>query len=289
MANTLITPTVIAREVLDRLYETTVMANLIHRDYEGDFTGKQGDTITVRQPAQFTANTFVRATGITVQNATEASFTVSLDTLLDVSFNVTAEELTLKIDDFSNRLLAPAAEALAQKVDTSILTGMVAGAGSTVGVDGTPSTNPTLLVDAHKVLNDNKVPKADRFAILTTTVAANYKKDALFVQAHQSGSTDGLREASLGRKFGFDLYETTNLPAGGDGVAAHRTAYALVTRTLETPLGVSPSQVATVDYKGLGVRVVQSYDITKKQDVVSIDLLCGFKLLDAARAVKILG
>lgn len=294
MANTLITPSVIAREILDRLYETTIMAQLVHRDFEPDFQGNQGDTITVRRPAVFTVTEFVRATGIVPQDITEGSFTVTLDKIPDVSFAVTAEELTLKIDALSDRYLQPAAEAIAQYVDTKLLaTVIAAGVTQTVGVDGTPSTNPTLLVDAGKILNDQKVPKPNRYTVLTTTVGANYSKDTLFHQADKRGDTVGLTEATIGRKFGSDIYESTNTPTAGvlagDSVMFHKSAVALVTRTLAAPVGLAPSQVSTVNYKGLGLRVVQSYDINKKQDMISVDLLCGFKLLDAARAVRILG
>lgn len=290
MANTLITPSVIAREVLDRLYERTIVAQLVHRDFDGDFTGKNGDTITVRRPAVFAVNEFVRASGITVQDATETSFTVSLDKLPDVSFAVTAEELTLKVDDFSARFLSPAAEAIAQYMDTQLLA-LLAGAGvtQTVGVNATTPTDPKLLIDAGKLLNDNKVPTNDRHAVLTTAAAANFSKDALFLNAEVRGDTEGIREAIIGRKMGWDVYHSTLLPAGGESALFHRTAAALVTRTLAAPMGLNPSQVSTVSYKGFGLRVVQSYDVTKKQDVISVDMLCGFKLLDATRAVKLLG
>ena len=78
MPNTIITPSVIAREILDRLYEKTLMAQLVFRNFDGDFTGKQGDTITVRRPAQFTANVFDRAVGIVLQDIVEGSFNVTL-------------------------------------------------------------------------------------------------------------------------------------------------------------------------------------------------------------------
>ena len=44
-----------------------------------------------------------------------------------------------------------------------------------------------------------------------------------------------------------------------------------------------------VSYKGLSVRVVQDYDVTYKQDIISLDILCGVETLDATRAVKLNG
>jgi hypothetical protein len=102
---TLITPSVIASTALPTLYNTALLLPLMNRDYEADFGGKQGDTITVRTPASFTVQEFNRGSGITLQDPVEGSFTVTLDKLLDISWAVTAEELTLELDRFDERLL----------------------------------------------------------------------------------------------------------------------------------------------------------------------------------------
>ena len=99
-----------------------------------------------------------------------------------------------------------------------------------------------------------------------------------------------LREASLGRKFGFDTYMDQNvLKDEGEiiqSLAFHKNAFALVTRPLALPNGAA--KAAIVNYDGFGLRVVYGYDITKKTDTISIDMLCGMKTLDASLAVKML-
>lgn len=57
MANSFLTPDVIAREALIVLENNLIMANLVHRDYSNEFVNV-GDTITVRKPASFVANNF---------------------------------------------------------------------------------------------------------------------------------------------------------------------------------------------------------------------------------------
>src|SRR5258708_6475383 len=108
MANTLITIGAIARMALANLYERTIMAQLVTRDYDADFNGATGDTGPTRKRAIFAAPAFDRTAGITVQDATEASTTVKLDTLLDVSFAVTSEQLVLSVQDFNTQLIVPA-------------------------------------------------------------------------------------------------------------------------------------------------------------------------------------
>ncbi|WP_219470828.1 P22 phage major capsid protein family protein [Nonomuraea rhizosphaerae] len=309
MANTFLTPTVIARAALATLYETTVMAMLVHRDYEEEFAARIGDTVNVRKPAVFQANEYVRANGIQIQNAQETSIPVTLNHFADVSFAVTTEELTLKIEDFGVQLLNPAMEAIAQKIDRDILAlrddvlqevGVTAAGGvqfpaNPVGKNMYAYSNPRVAIDARRVLNQRNVPSADRYIVVGPEIEALWLGDDLFNRADARGDTDGLREASLGRRvFGHDPYQTQNIKVPAQttgnsksevGMAFHRTAFALVTRPLVLPQGAANAAVAS--YKGFGLRVVMDYDIDKKQDVVSIDCLYGTKTLDANRAVLI--
>lgn len=297
MANTFLTPNVIARAALATLYETTVMANLVFRDYEREFVGRVGDTVTVRKPPTFTALEYNRTSGITVQDATESGIPVVLNHFADVSFAVTSEELTLEIDDFTERLLGPALEAISQKIDADLLA-LRADVVQSIGtVTGELWSDPRSLIGAGRVLNQAKVPMSQRYAVVGPVQGAEWMKDELLHEAQRRGDTEGLHEASLGnRLFGFDPYMTnhitiptpgTGIPTTETGIAFHRTAFALVTRPLELPRGAS--QAAVQSYKGFGVRVVIDYDMDKKQDVVSVDTLYGTKTIDANRAVKIQG
>ncbi|MFB8772105.1 P22 phage major capsid protein family protein [Streptomyces broussonetiae] len=300
MANTFLTPDVIAQRALATLYETTVMAQLVHRDYEADFRGKVGDTITVRKPATFTASDFDRATGIVTQDATESGVPIVLDHLADVSATVTTEQLTLDIENFGEQLLDPMMEAISQKIDRDLLLlrdDITAEVGVVAGDNEYAWDNPRTLIEAGRVLDTAKVPMTERRAATGPTMASKWLADPLFHEADKRGSTEGLQEASLGRRvFGFDPYMTQNIarPAQTSGnsttevgVAFHKTAFALVTRTLEIPPGAQDA--AIMNYKGFGLRVVYDYDIKYKQTVVSVDCLYGTKTLDANRAVLIKG
>ncbi|WP_282698230.1 P22 phage major capsid protein family protein [Streptomyces sp. CC208A] len=300
MANTFLTPDLIAQRALATLYESTVMAQLVHRDYEADFRGKQGDTITVRKPATFTATDFNRATGIVPQDATESGVPIVLNHLADVSTTVTTEQLTLDIEDFGVQLLDPMMEAISQKIDRDLLAlrdDITQEVGVVAGDNEFAWDNPRSLIEAGRVLDTAKVPIPDRRVAVGPTTASKWLGDPLFHEADKRGSTDGLTDASLGRRvFGFDPYMTQNIakPAQTSGnsttevgVAFHKTAFALVTRTLDVPPGAQDATI--MSYKGFGLRVVYDYDIKYKQTVVSVDCLYGTKTLDANRACLIKG
>lgn len=315
MANTFVTPTMIAQRALATLYNDAVLAGLVNRDYDGDFTGKQGDTVNVRVPVVFTADAFDRTEGIVIQNATEERFPLVLSSLADVSFDVTSEEMLLDIDDFAARLIQPAMEAINQKVDGDLADELVAAARQTPvsGGDfvqqeaggGIVTTNDDTeplkaLVAARVKLGRAKLPTLNRSAVISPEGAGAALSGTLIVQANQRGDTDGLVEAAIGRKFGFDTFESQVLgdnPEGSgrhaaDGVAFHRDAIVLATRALEIPLGKQDANghavgAAVEQYKGMGLRVVYDYDVVHKQDVISIDFLYGTRAVRPYGAVQL--
>lgn len=118
MPNTILTPQIIANEALMVLQSNLTMANLVHRDYSKEFV-KVGDTITVRKPATFVAKNFTGQTE--AQDITEGSVTVKMDRFRDITVNVGSKEMTLDIKDFSEEVITPAMQAMAQQIDADLL------------------------------------------------------------------------------------------------------------------------------------------------------------------------
>ena len=274
MANTFLTMDMIAKEALMILRNNAVMAGLVHRDYSNDFVAGVGDTITIRKPATFTVKDFVESTGITVQDATEEKQTVKMDKFYDVSFAVTSKDLTMNISDFSAQLLVPAMMAFRDKIDAEIIKVAETATNKVTHAEGLIA--PADVISVRKLLNDGATPLSMRSLVVGTQAEADLLSSELFVSADKVGSTEGLKEASLGRKFGFDTYVDQNV--GKKSLAFHKNALALVTRPLALPQGNKES--AIVNYDGFGLRVVKDYDINHKKDIISIDMVCGVALLN---------
>ena len=274
MANTFLTIDMIAKEALMILRKNAVMAGLVHRDYSKEFVAGVGDTITIRKPATFIVKDFVESTGITVQDATEEKQTVKMDKFYDVSFAVTSKDLTMNISDFSEQLLVPAMMAFRDKIDAEIIK-VAEGATHTV-THAEGLIAPADVISARKLLNDGATPLSMRSLVVGTQAEADLLSSELFVSSEKVGGTEGLKEASLGRKFGFDTYVDQNV--GKKSLAFHKNALAFVTRPLALPQGNKES--AIVNYDGFGLRVVKDYDINKKKDIISIDMVCGVALLN---------
>ena len=244
MTNTLLTPQVIAREALDTLYAQTVMLPLVHTDHSAEFTGgKVGDTVTIRKPATFTAQEFTGT--ISTQDIAETSTSVTLSKHLDVSIPITSKELTLSLDDLNVQVLAPAMEAFAQAVD-ALLLGLYVDVYNTVGTAGTTPDGIDDITGCGRVLNLNKVPMLGRNLVVDPYASDKFEQIATFHEADKVGDAGtALREASLGRKFGFDI-------AMGQNVATHSNGTLAVTGTLAINGAVSAgASTIAVDATGL--------------------------------------
>ena len=199
MANTILTVQEIAREMLPLLKEALVMPNTVNRNYSSEFVGK-GDKIIVEKPAVFVADEF--GTTINLQDISERSVTVTMDTLADVSFSISAKDFALKMPEFRTKYLKSAVQAIAEKVNQD---------GLALYKDipyfyGTAGTTPDELKDiaqGRKVLNDNKAPIMDRYAVWDTAAESEFIILDSIVNAEKSGSTAALRAASMGDIFGF--------------------------------------------------------------------------------------
>ena len=282
MANTFLTPDIIAREALMVLRNNAVMAGLVHRDYSDEFVAGVGDTITIRKPAKFEAKEYNGS--IDVQDATESGVAVKMDKHLDVSFAVTSKQMALDIADFSEQLLKPAMQAFADKIDGYLL-GLASGITNEVSYTSGTDKIQDKIVDARKYLTTAAAPMTERRFVYGADVEADLLKTDLFISAEKVGDEGtALREASLGRKFGLDFYVDQNV--GTDNIVFHKNAFALVTRPLELPMGAKDNS-AIVNYDGFGLRVVYGYDMDTKTDTISIDMLCGVKTLDKDLAAVI--
>ena len=78
-------------------------------------------------------------------------------------------------------------------------------------------------------------------------------------------------------------------PQGEYNFAFHRNAIALVTRPMELPRQGIGAASANVNYNGLSVRVVLTYDGKAQGTRVTLDILAGIKTLDTNLGAVFLG
>ena len=113
MANALITPTIIAQEALFQLENNLQMANQVHREYREEFV-KVGQSVNIRKPVKF-----VTSNGATLvkQDVEEANTSITVSSQKHVGWEFSSIDLTMTIEEYSERYITPAMITLAQTVD----------------------------------------------------------------------------------------------------------------------------------------------------------------------------
>lgn len=188
MANTILTPSMIAKEALMAFKNQLGFTKNINKQYSEEFAkkgAKIGSSVTIRKPPRFTV-----ADGATLvnQDVTEESTSLSLDKQKHVAFKFSSVELTLSVDEFRKRYIDNAVIALANQVDSD---GLLMAYQSTFNSVGTPGTVPSALLtylQAQQKLNEMACPKGNKRSFhinpaASTSIVDNLK--SLFQSSEQ--------------------------------------------------------------------------------------------------------
>lgn len=279
MAHTFLEVKEIARQALPRLIENLVMPGLMHKDFSNDFVQGKGATIQVRRPNTLVAKAFT--TEIEPQDITDGSIDVKLDKFADVSVKLSALEMATNVDDLNRIFIEPAAVALAEKINAD---GLALLKEITASASGDPKTLAPFS-QAGMVLNKAKVPLTPRYGVWSPDALADFQTIPAIVNAEKSGSTAALRAGSIGRVFGIDNYMAQGVDSASMlGAVFHPFAFAFVTRPLAVPKGV---ECYTTSYNGITLRVTRGYDMATKNEIISMDVLYGYKTMDKTLATKV--
>ena len=221
MANTFLTPEVVAKEALMVLTGNLVMADLVHRDYSDEFVSV-GDTVSIRKPAKFVAKNFTGTAE--AQDITEGSVSVKLDRFRDVTVAVTSKQMSLDIADFSAQVVEPAMQAIAQAIDQDLLAVAVAQAGM-VKAGTENATDLADIAALAKHLDIAKAPIQNRSLVLHPEHKYRYALTENLSNVSYAGDNETLRDALLGRVYTLDTYMDQNAPDSAAATPGTATAF----------------------------------------------------------------
>lgn len=198
-----------ANESLAILTENMVAGNLVHRDFSS-VLANYGDVVNTRKPAEFEAKRKTNTDDVTDQDASATNVQVALNQHFHVSFMIRDGEESMSLKNLSDEFIRPAMIAQARSIDKIILGQAPRFLANSAGRLGTALTIDSL-VDADMIMNENKAYMSGRNMMLTAKSQADLLKIAAFTNADQVGDNgQAMREAWLGRKFGFNLFMAQN-------------------------------------------------------------------------------
>jgi hypothetical protein len=239
-------PTVWSPAMLMAFQENAVAAGLTNRTYEGDAASGNTVKVTTGTPVSiknYAAGVISDGDSGTIPRTTapDPVATTQVDLLIDQE-----KSFDFLIDDIDRRQAAgsldvfatSAGQGLVDDADTFILAQIyAAGTALTAAALADGDAAFDKVRDLRKALRKNHVPNSQLALVINAEyeallVGADSKLTAMDV----SGTTDGLRNASIGRLLGFDVYVSENLPnvAKPQAVAFHTSAYAFVSQITET-------------------------------------------------------
>ncbi len=223
MANTFVNPTEVAREALRQVKNNCVMAELVFRGYEGEWQRtsqgwKVGQSVTLKAPVYFRVKD-----GATIDTVEllERSTTFTLSYRKHVAWPITSEEMTYKIDKFSERFIKPAAQALANYIDTTLL-GLYKSIPAQVGTPGVTPSSFLTIAKANAYLSEMSTPENDRRLVVDPQAQA-YMADALKGLFYPSIVGKAVEKSKFGMIAGFDTYTSQNVNTHTAGTSAGQT------------------------------------------------------------------
>jgi hypothetical protein len=169
MANSLLTINMITREAVRLWKNTNAFLRNISTQYDDQFArpgAKIGATLRIRLPNDFTVRYGQAAS---VQDTNEQEITLAMANQVGVDLSYSTADLTLSVDDFAERFIAPAINVTAGAIATGIMATSEGGVSNYVdnesgGVVITPTT--TTVLNAKAILDTQSAPEMNRRLVI---------------------------------------------------------------------------------------------------------------------------
>lgn len=223
-SNTILTPVQITRKALAILHNNLVFAKGVNRQYSQEFGkvgAKIGSTVNVRKPNRYFVRTGAAANP---QGTGEEYVPLTLNRQWGVDVAFSSAELTLSLEDFSERILTPAMAKIAGQVDYEGLAqfvnvyNMVGTAGTTPGTSGGSATGlfqynaPIYALNAGMMLDNSAAPRDNKRRVVINPAAMAQSVSGLSgLFNSQAAIGEQYRAGVLGEALGFEFAMDQNI------------------------------------------------------------------------------
>lgn len=224
MTNAVVTTDIIAKESLAMLNNNLGCLETFHRAYEDEFAKKVhgyevGETISIRRPHDPRPRT---GSTMQIKEVIEGKIPMTVNKVYGHDFKFSSQELTLKIEDLSERVIKPAMTNIVNKVVQDILSDSYVRFNNWLGVTGTKLDSYADFSVMPERMDLCAVPEDGRYSVLHTqdTYALLNSQTGLYIEGVNK---DAYRKARLGMIADVETYKTQVAPIHTNGTATNTT------------------------------------------------------------------
>lgn len=292
MAHTLYSPEQAARATLASLRWLTNLPRTVRQDFSAEFVAGRGQTVNVLGPISAgKAKVYTKAQrdareAIQFNDLEQAWFPVKLEDQIYNALRLPDDFATFTLTDLTRQVLIPQAESVVNDLAAPLIAEMsgIATDAKIPAMAADGSNALQVLIKARQVLNERHIPTDGRYFAVGADLEAAILSLPQLQKVNESGSSEVLRNATIGRLFGFEIVADPAL-AADFGIAYHKDAFAHIMRPSRQPEGAAKS--ATVAQDGFALRWIQHYNPLQLEDQSVVDAFYGAATLDANRAVSV--
>lgn len=184
-----------------------VLAGALDHRTEEKFVAGTGKTVEVRTIASLApAGDLNTDNEATTEDLSETKVGVVIEKHFYKSVALSAEDMTLNIEDFSSQVLAPMVDAIVTSIESYTNAKLAANAG---GKTGSTYKAPVTLADcarANRWFTDHKIIPQGRFAFIgSESEEALLQLDAFTAATYGNDGPLALRDATIGKRLGMNF------------------------------------------------------------------------------------
>ncbi|WAB08714.1 major capsid protein [Streptomyces phage Andris] len=276
----IVKPEKIAATAAVALEQSLVVPALFQREGIDAYKGAENDTINVKVEGVLPFRTYGwrndRSAPISFDDYSEKTVAVSFGGNTYSAVKMTDEQRDMDLGGWT-KLMAKQTEAIGRGLERGAVDTLLneqyavtlAGAKSGRDLRG-------VLIRAREVLNRFMVPREGRVLLVGSaweTALLSDDKLNLAGNVGEQEAVSALREASIGRRFGFDIVVSLEVPADA-AFALHRSAFIFATGAPTVPSSVTGG---TASHNGVALRWLQDYDANYLTDRSVVNTYRGFR------------
>ncbi|WP_167538561.1 P22 phage major capsid protein family protein [Streptomyces albofaciens] len=285
--NDIATSNMVAGASVAMLGAELVLGKTVFRDAEADFQGGHGSTVRIRVPKSIAPKKFEGSMDAIAQRITEQTVSLTLDTYAANPVDLTAEDMTLNVQDFTTQVVMPQTVGLAEYIEQTVASEFQKKIDTTTTTDGAlvidPATPRNAITSAGAVLDKARATGGARWLVVDPDIKKVLLDDPNLSQVADAGdSGDALREATIGKLYGFNVVMSPFIK-GALAYTGH--AYAVAIKAPSVPMGLVGKSVKDEHGQSYAMTWHMSYNPDSDKERSVCKTFIGVTEIDSVRSV----